>query len=215
MTTNTNPALATRGSATGFSFEANGSSDNNRPAHATQLNCRQVAPTAPASGTEPARDRNWWRRKARRLGSDWPSVIAPHTAVVMSWRAHHDPHFADIPMTGCPTCGADPCTNPSFCEECRKADPRLRGERRNRPAKSIPQNSDGKPIDALCHTLNYERRRPTPQTPIEASMHCVRERGLTALKEPANIERLIRCDQAAKERIDRRTAKLVAEGRVS
>jgi hypothetical protein len=22
----------------------------------------------------------------------------------------------------CPTCGADPCADPSFCQECRKAD---------------------------------------------------------------------------------------------
>ena len=46
-------------------------------------------------------------------------------------------------------------------------------------------------------------------------MHSVRERGVGALKEPANIERLVRCDQAAKEQIDGRIAKLVAEGRVS
>jgi hypothetical protein len=44
-------------------------------------------------------------------------------------------------------------------------------------------------------------------------MYCVRERGLAALKEPANLERLMRCDEAAKEQIDRRIAKLVAEGR--
>lgn len=68
-------------------------------------------------------------------------------------------------------------------------------------------------LDELGELFN--RERPTPQATIEAIMHSVRERALGALKEPANIERLVRCDQAAKEQIDRRIAKLVAEGRVS
>jgi hypothetical protein len=82
--------------------------------------------------------------------------------------------------------------------------PRYIGAQRNPPAH-IPHDWE--------ELLN--RERPTPQTTIEAIMHSVRERGLGSLKEPANIERLVRCDQAAKEQIDRRIAKLVAEGRVS
>jgi hypothetical protein len=50
--------------------------------------------------------------------------------------------------------------------------------------------------------------RPTPQTTIEAIMWCVRERGLKALQEPANIERLRRCDKAAIAQIDARLRKL-------
>jgi len=50
--------------------------------------------------------------------------------------------------------------------------------------------------------------RPTPQTTIEAIMFCVRERGPPALHEPANIERLNRCDDAAIAEIDARTTKL-------
>jgi hypothetical protein len=69
--------------------------------------------------------------------------------------------------------------------------------------------------NAASRDERFNRERPTPQATIEAIMHSVRERGLGALHEPANIERLVRCDQAAKERIDRRIAKLVAEGRVS
>jgi len=38
----------------------------------------------------------------------------------------------------------------------------------------------------------------------------VRERGLAALKEPVNIERLSRCDAAAKTEINRRITRLVA-----
>ena len=68
-------------------------------------------------------------------------------------------------------------------------------------------------LDELGELFN--RQRPTPQATIEAIMHSVRERGLKVLKEPANIERLVRCNQAAKEQIDRRIAKLVAKGKVS
>ena len=57
-----------------------------------------------------------------------------------------------------------------------------------------------------CSTIRAGR--PTPQTTIEALMHSVRERGLAALKEPANLERLARCDKAALAQIDARIAKL-------
>jgi hypothetical protein len=51
------------------------------------------------------------------------------------------------------------------------------------------------------------RRRPTPQTTVEAIMYCVRERGLAALTEPGNVERLNRCDEGALAEIKRRCAK--------
>jgi hypothetical protein len=50
--------------------------------------------------------------------------------------------------------------------------------------------------------------RPTPQVTIEAIMICVRERGISALKEPENIERLLRCDAAAKAQIEHRIENL-------
>jgi hypothetical protein len=64
----------------------------------------------------------------------------------------------------------------------------------------------------LCDCANdlveeWERRYPPPPQ-IEAVVQCVRERGLAALKEPANIERLSRCDKAAKAEINRRIARL-------
>jgi hypothetical protein len=49
-------------------------------------------------------------------------------------------------------------------------------------------------------------QRPTPQTTIEAILYCVRVRGTKALHEPANIERLSRCDAAALDQIDSRIA---------
>jgi hypothetical protein len=54
------------------------------------------------------------------------------------------------------------------------------------------------------------RPRATPKSTIEAVLHSVRERGLAALKERANIERLLRCDAAAKAEINARIGRLVA-----
>jgi hypothetical protein len=51
--------------------------------------------------------------------------------------------------------------------------------------------------------------RPTPRSTIEAIMLTVRGRGPRALHEPANIERLGRCDDAAIAEIDTRIKKLV------
>jgi hypothetical protein len=66
---------------------------------------------------------------------------------------------------------------------------------------------------SLCQADEAQRQpparsqpRPTAQSTIDAIIHCVRERGLDALEEPANIERLLRCDAAAKEQINRRIA---------
>src|ERR1700730_11680426 len=83
----------------------------------------------------------------------------------------------------CDMCGQSPCVNPSVCRVCRieARKPRRRGI--------------NKPLS-------------TPQTTIEAILHCVRERGIAALKEPANIERLSRCDGAARTQIKARIAKL-------
>jgi hypothetical protein len=50
--------------------------------------------------------------------------------------------------------------------------------------------------------------RPTPQSTIEAVLYCVRERGLAALKEPTNLERLSQCDGEARAQINQRIAKL-------
>jgi hypothetical protein len=57
-----------------------------------------------------------------------------------------------------------------------------------------------------------ERRKPppTPNVIVEAIIHAVRERGLAALNEPANLERLSRCDEAAKAEINRRIGRLIA-----
>jgi hypothetical protein len=57
---------------------------------------------------------------------------------------------------------------------------------------------------------HLNRRHRTPQPTVEAVVHSVRERGIAALKEPSNIERLLRCDAAAKTEINERIARLIA-----
>jgi hypothetical protein len=48
-----------------------------------------------------------------------------------------------------------------------------------------------------------------PQTTIEAVVHSVRERGIAALKEPANIERLLACDDDVRTEINKRIGRLI------
>jgi len=80
----------------------------------------------------------WWRAEARGVGTDWPALLALHLGI-----------FAPLAAVtrcspACDTCGADPCINPSFCNQCRRAHARLRQERRSGPAESIPQDWDRK-----------------------------------------------------------------------
>jgi hypothetical protein len=75
--------------------------------------------------------------------------------------------------------------------------------------------SDSISLDAAYRELNAPENRPTPQSTIEAIMWCVRERGVGALKEPDNQERLARCDEAARERINDRIDQLMKKAGVA
>jgi hypothetical protein len=90
----------------------------------------------------------------------------------------------------------------------RKVDREI-GQRRLPPG--IPPGWDRISLDALWALLNRPRR--TPQTTIEAILICVRERGLKALEERANIERLSCCDESARAQINDRIARLVEQKR--
>ena len=61
-------------------------------------------------------------------------------------------------------------------------------------------------FERVWNEINDPRNRPTPQATIEAILLRVRERGVAALNEPENIERLQRCDDAARTQIDERIA---------
>jgi hypothetical protein len=56
--------------------------------------------------------------------------------------------------------------------------------------------------------------RATPQSTIDAIVYCVRVRGIAALEEPNNKERLARCDAAAREQIDERIRIMFQRGLV-
>jgi hypothetical protein len=71
------------------------------------------------------------------------------------------------------------------------------------------------PVDALWNALNDPARHATPQSTIEAVLHSVRARGLAALKEPANEERLSRCDEAAMKQIRDRIERMREKGLLS
>ena len=82
---------------------------------------------------------------------------------------------------------------------------------------AVPQAEDWCELSLgeLWARLNDPRRRSTPRVTVEAIMHCVRERGLPALTEPANLERLARCDAVAKAEINKRIARLIAAEKIS
>jgi hypothetical protein len=105
----------------------------------------------------------------------------------------------------CDVCGCSPCATRMFCRVCQKADRRAE---QYRPEHNLPANWDAMSVGALWEALNDPRRWPTPQSTIEAVMHCVRARGPDALKEPATRERLRQCDAKAKAEINRRIAAL-------
>jgi hypothetical protein len=79
------------------------------------------------------------------------------------------------------------------------------GEKRG---AGLPEDWHEMSLGGLWDYLNGPRK--TPQTTIEAVIHSVRERGVAALKEPSNIERLLECDDAAKTEINERIARLIA-----
>jgi hypothetical protein len=104
----------------------------------------------------------------------------------------------------CPTCGEEPCVDPSFCRACREADASHRrdpGLERHRGLLA-----DSISLDRAWSEINNLRNRPTPQVTIEAIIVDVRERGMQVLGKPANQERLSRCDDAAIVEIKRRLA---------
>jgi hypothetical protein len=115
------------------------------------------------------------------------------------------------PRPACSICGASPCLSPSFCRVCRRADAKYAAERQRESAtvqraRRLLNNSVS--LERAWAELNDPRNRPTPQVTIEAIMYCVRERGVAALAEPSNKERLKTCDAAAKRQIRERIARL-------
>ena len=75
----------------------------------------------------------------------------------------------------------------------------------------MPARADarGREADGTS-AMNTAVTRTTPRTTIEAILWCVRERGVEALREAANIERLLRCDSTARAEINERITRGIA-----
>jgi hypothetical protein len=72
--------------------------------------------------------------------------------------------------------------------------------------------SDDVSIERAWNDINDPHSRPTPQSTVAAILYCVRERGIAALNEPVNIERLSRCRAGALAQIDARLAQNLKGG---
>src|SRR5262245_35048126 len=103
-------------------------------------------------------------------------------------------------MSTYPTCGAHLDDDSERSRVLRQSPGRA--EAPGDASGSIPQDWDSMSGDALSRS--FSRKRPTPQTTVEAIMWSVREHGLSALDEPDNIERISRCDEAARRQINER-----------
>jgi hypothetical protein len=154
-------------------------------------------PTIAAPSIVPThcRDRDWWRRESARLGSDWNGVM--QLAIENAISEAQD----------------DPWDNPGWAEAAEE----YQKARGNRVSVIDIAPADVRRIKALLEpSVSLERAywqiqnqpRPTPETVVDAILYCVQARGLAALKEPKNIERLSRCDAAALAEVDRRVAKI-------
>ena len=76
----------------------------------------------------------------------------------------------------------------------------------------LPKNWDVLSLDALASALNDPARHATPQSTVEAILYCVRTRGVAALEEPNNKERLSRCDATAMKQIHDRIERMRQKG---
>ena len=108
----------------------------------------------------------------------------------------------------CSICGCAPCGTPGFCQMCRQVDRKAAAQRRRQ--HDLPQGWEDMSLGELWERLNNPWR--TSPSTIEAILVAVRTRGLAALREPANLERLRRCDAKAQAEIDRRIDKLFELG---
>lgn len=119
------------------------------------------------------------------IGQDAVQAVLADAFAAVRDDLQHDQGEDMDEVPACNTCGGAPCVNPPFCRLCRRADAQQ---------MRLPKAEKQSP--------------PTPQVVVEALLYCVRERGPEALNEPANIERLGRCDDAALAEIDRRISKI-------
>jgi hypothetical protein len=101
------------------------------------------------------------------------------------------PPAARRPSESCPLglCENGVCADPGFCAGARIADAAADAAADAERARAAEM---------------HEPLPRTPQTTIDAIMWCVFKRGISALDEPANVERLSHCDEHARKNINER-----------
>jgi hypothetical protein len=70
-------------------------------------------------------------------------------------------------------------------------------------------------LERVWNHYQDPRNRPTPQVVVEAILCWVAERGIAALDEPKNVERISRCDDAARKQIDARVQAMISKKQIS
>jgi hypothetical protein len=99
-------------------------------------------------------------------------------------------------------------------DACRRADAKRATECQRQSAavqRARRLLDDSNSLERAWAQFNDPQNRPTPQVIIEAIMYCVSKRGVVALAEPGNKERLKTCDAAAKRQIRERIERLTRE----
>jgi hypothetical protein len=150
-----------------------------------------ISTTMTSTGTDPDGWRQWWAVQSQTDGCDWRGGLDQHQDVLNRLRL------------------AKGVVVSTFDDLCRKADKKRSAERKD-PSTLRARRllNDNVSIERAWAELNDPLNHWTPKVTIEAVVYSIRERGLAALKEPANVERLSRCNAAAKAEIEQRIAKL-------
>jgi len=145
-----------------------------------------VAPAASFAAVSTAvHDREWWTEEAVRAGTDRSGLVAaalePRPETITPWDA------------------------PSW----REAAAEYHRDRSGRLAVEIEPKRLERLRRFMAHSISLEgiydeicRNRATPAVTVEALKLAVREHGPKTLAEPANQERLRRCDADARDRLD-------------
>jgi hypothetical protein len=137
--------------------------------------------TGRSTGSCPSDWRRFWATESERAGSNWRHLLdaAP------TWRESAEQYHRD------------------------RAGHRLVVEIGPEHLKRLRRlMRPGVTLEQAYREVNDPRNRPTPNVVVEAIMLAVRTRGLAALKEPATVERLERCDVSARAEINQRIEKL-------
>jgi hypothetical protein len=92
----------------------------------------------------------------------------------------------------------------TFEAACRRADAKGKSSEHNKQLRALLCDD----VSLVSAWTLIQRRHATARATVEALWESVKEQGVEALTDPANQDRLCRCDDAAIAEINRRIAKL-------